>query len=63
MKPFQGNVALTTGGTSGIGRAKALDSTGGFALVLAEAKAFLEHNIVLNLIADRFKDGHIKKKI
>ncbi len=37
---------------------QALDSTGGFALVLAGAKAFLEHNIKLNLIADRFPDGH-----
>ncbi len=62
MKPFQGKVALITGGTSGIGRAT-LDSTGGFAVVLAGAKAFLEHNIVLNLIADRFQDDHIKKKI
>ena len=37
---------------------QALDSTGGFALVLAGAKAYLEHNISLNLIADRFPDGH-----
>jgi hypothetical protein len=37
---------------------QALDSTGGFALVLAGAKAWLEHNISLNLIADRFPDGH-----
>jgi len=29
-----------------------------FALVLAGAKAFLEHNINLNLIADRFPDAH-----
>jgi hypothetical protein len=36
---------------------KALDSTEGFTLVLAGAKAFLEHNITLNLIADRFPDG------
>jgi len=38
-----------------------LDSTGGFVLVLAGAKAFLEHNIGLNLIADRFPDKVIKK--
>jgi uncharacterized protein YndB with AHSA1/START domain len=36
---------------------QALDSTGGFVLVLAGAKAFLEHGIALNLVADRFTDG------
>jgi hypothetical protein len=30
------------------------DSTGGFSLVLAGLKAYLEHNLQLNLIADRF---------
>ena len=39
---------------------QALDSTEGFTLVLAGAKAFLEHNIILNLVADRFPDA-IKK--
>jgi uncharacterized protein YndB with AHSA1/START domain len=34
--------------------AKAIDSTGGFALVLAAAKAYLEHGIELNIVADRF---------
>jgi len=37
---------------------QALDSTGGFNLVLAGAKAFLEHHINLNLMADRFPDDH-----
>jgi uncharacterized protein YndB with AHSA1/START domain len=36
---------------------QALDSTGGFALVLAGAKAFLEHNVQLNLVRDRFPEG------
>lgn len=36
---------------------QALDSTGGFALVLAGLKALLEHNIALNLVPDRFPDG------
>ncbi len=36
---------------------QALDSTEGFTLVLAGAKAFLEHNIILNLVADRFPDA------
>lgn len=54
-------VSITNSGFSGDGDEvvkQALDSTGGFALVLAGAKAFLEHNINLNLIADRFPDGH-----
>ncbi|KAF2517031.1 SRPBCC family protein [Flavobacterium foetidum] len=33
------------------------DSTEGFTLVLAGAKAFLEHNIRLNLVLDRFPKG------
>jgi uncharacterized protein YndB with AHSA1/START domain len=33
---------------------QALDSTGGFNLVLAAAKAWLEHGIQLNIVADRF---------
>jgi hypothetical protein len=54
-------VSVTNTGFSGNGDEvvkQALDSTGGFTLVLAGAKAFLEHNINLNLIADRFPDGH-----
>lgn len=54
-------VDITNSGFSGDGDEivkQALDSTGGFALVLAGAKAFLEHNIILNLIADRFPEGH-----
>ena len=31
-----------------------VDSTGGFALVLAAAKVYLEHGISLNIVADRF---------
>ncbi|MGH9197068.1 MAG: SRPBCC family protein [Acidimicrobiia bacterium] len=33
------------------------DSTGGFNLVLAGLKAYLEHNVILNLVADRFPEG------
>jgi hypothetical protein len=36
---------------------KALDSTEGFTFVLAGAKALLEHNVILNLVQDRFPDG------
>jgi uncharacterized protein YndB with AHSA1/START domain len=35
----------------------AIASTGGFTLVLAGAKAYLEHNLELNLTADRFPRG------
>jgi uncharacterized protein YndB with AHSA1/START domain len=37
--------------------AEALDSTGGFSFVLAGLKAFLEHGIELNLIADHAPDA------
>ncbi|HEX2897358.1 MAG TPA: SRPBCC family protein [candidate division Zixibacteria bacterium] len=36
---------------------QALDSTEGFNLVLAGLKALLEHNIILNLVLDRFPKG------
>jgi uncharacterized protein YndB with AHSA1/START domain len=36
---------------------QALDATEAFTLVLAGAKALLEHNILLNLVPDRFPDG------
>lgn len=39
--------------------AQVADATGGFSLVLAGAKAYLEHNIELKLVADRFPDGHV----
>lgn len=35
----------------------ALASMGGFSLVLAALKAYLEHGIVLAVVADRFPDG------
>lgn len=38
----------------------ALDSTGGFALVLAGAKAWLEHGIELGLIEGRHSDGVVE---
>ena len=53
-------VSVTNAGFSGTGDEivnQAMSSTEGFALVLAGLKALLEHNIVLNLVADRFPDG------
>ena len=40
--------------------AQALDSKQGFSIVLCGAKAWLEHGINLNLIADHFPDGVVK---
>jgi uncharacterized protein YndB with AHSA1/START domain len=54
-------VRITNAGFTGDGDTvvnQALASTGGFTLVLAGLKALLEHNISLNLIADRFPAGH-----
>lgn len=39
--------------------AMAVDSMGGFSLVLAGSKAYLEHDIELNLVADRAPDAHV----
>ena len=50
-------VAVTNSGFTGDGDqivATALDSTGGFALVLAAAKAYLEHGIDLKVVEDKF---------
>ena len=50
-------VGITNSGFSGDGDqivGATLDSTGGFALVLAAAKAYLEHGIELNIVEDRF---------
>jgi uncharacterized protein YndB with AHSA1/START domain len=54
-------VGVTNSGFGGDGDAvvkQALDSLSGFTLVLAGAKAYFEHDIILNLIADRYPDGH-----
>ena len=40
--------------------AAALDSTGGFNLLLAGLKAFLEHGIELNLVADHVPDALVE---
>jgi uncharacterized protein YndB with AHSA1/START domain len=56
-------VSVTNTGFSGDGDEivkQALDSTEGFALMLAGLKAFLEHGVILNLVLDRFPD-QVKK--
>jgi uncharacterized protein YndB with AHSA1/START domain len=46
-------------GTAGDVTARALDSMGGFSLVLAGLKAYLEHGVHLNLVADHQPDAHV----
>ncbi len=41
--------------------AMALDSMGGFSLVLAGLKAWLEHGIALDLVADRDPEHHVSQ--
>jgi uncharacterized protein YndB with AHSA1/START domain len=53
-------VSITNSGLSGDGDQlvkQAIDSTGGFSWVLAGLKALLEHNVRLNVVADRFPKG------
>ncbi len=40
--------------------AQAIDSMGGFSLTLASCKAFLEHGVELNLVADHNPDAHVR---
>jgi uncharacterized protein YndB with AHSA1/START domain len=61
--PYEGEatfVSITNSGFQGDLNSvitQALDATGGFTWVLAGAKAYLEHNLRLNLIADRYPPG------
>jgi uncharacterized protein YndB with AHSA1/START domain len=53
-------VSITEAGFTGNGDElvkQVTDSTQGFTLVLAGLKAFLEHNVRLNLVADRYPKG------
>jgi uncharacterized protein YndB with AHSA1/START domain len=53
-------VTVTASGFTGTDDEKvsqAIDSMGGFSLVLAGCKAFLEHGVVLNLVADHNPDA------
>ena len=53
-------VRITETGFTGTGDElvkQVTDSTQGFSLVLAGAKALLEHGVRLNLVADRFPAG------
>jgi uncharacterized protein YndB with AHSA1/START domain len=53
-------VSITEAGFTGDGDAlvkQVTDSTQGFTLVLAGLKALLEHDVRLNLVADRYPKG------
>jgi uncharacterized protein YndB with AHSA1/START domain len=53
-------VSITNSGFSGDGDEivrQVIGATEGFALVLAGAKALLEHGLALNLVADRYPEG------
>jgi uncharacterized protein YndB with AHSA1/START domain len=56
-------VSITASGFAGTDDEKvahAIDATGGFSFVLAGCKAFLEHGILLNLVADHNPGAHVK---
>lgn len=56
-------VTITNSGFSGDGDdivSQAIDSMGGYTMVLCGLKALLEHNILLNLVRDKAPDAHIK---
>jgi uncharacterized protein YndB with AHSA1/START domain len=61
--PWEGNatfVEVTETGLTGDGdaiAARLAGSTGGFSLALSALKAYLEHDIVLAVVADRFPKG------
>ena len=56
-------VSITNAGFSGPGDEivkNVIDATGGFTMVLCGLKALLEHDIILNLVADRSPEGVVK---
>ena len=56
-------VSITNSGFTGSDDelvAQAIDSKGGFTSLLAALKAFSEHGIALNLVADQYPDAHVK---
>ncbi len=60
LEPCATFVNITNAGFGGNGDdavKEAIDSASGFALVLAGLKALLEHDIVLNLVPDRFPEA------
>jgi uncharacterized protein YndB with AHSA1/START domain len=57
-------VSITHSGFSGNGdvmTAQAIDSMGGYTMVLCGLKALLEHDVILNLVSDKAPDAHVYK--
>lgn len=57
-------VTITNSGFAGTGDeqvAQALDAMEGFSLLLAGAKAYLEHGVQLNLVPDRHPDALVER--
>jgi uncharacterized protein YndB with AHSA1/START domain len=57
-------VSITNSGFSGSGDEMvnhAIDSMGGYTMVLSGLKAYLEHNIQLNLVADKAPDANVNR--
>lgn len=57
-------VTITSSGYSGNGDEivnRAVDDMGGYTIVLCGLKAFLEHHIILNLIADKAPDANVNR--
>jgi uncharacterized protein YndB with AHSA1/START domain len=55
-------VTITNSGFSGSGDEivnHAIDSMGGYTMVLCGLKALLEHNVILNLVADKAPDANV----
>jgi len=40
---------------------RAIDDMGGYTIVLCGAKAYLEHNVILNLVADKAPDANVNR--
>jgi uncharacterized protein YndB with AHSA1/START domain len=59
-------VSITASGFGGSGDervARAMDMKGGFTNLLAGCKAFLEHGVELNLVADHHPDAHVTREV
>ncbi len=55
-------VSITNSGFAGNGDDmvnNAIDSMGGYTMVLCALKALLEHNIILAVVADKAPDAHV----